>query len=57
MGPHVRPKSLYQLNKDTHLYQKESHDRCDHNDNNRIVQGNEFSLVKIFVELKALGLF
>lgn len=42
MGPHVWPKSLYQLNDNPHLYQKEGRNRCHHNDDRRVVQDNAF---------------
>ena len=54
MGPHVWPKSLYQLNNDPHLYQKEGHNCCHHNDNHRVVQDNKLLAFEVFVELKTL---
>ena len=53
MGPHVGPKSLYQLNNNPHLYQKEGRNRCHHNDDHRVVQANAFPVVEVFVELEA----
>lgn len=52
-GPHVGPKSLYQLNDNPHLYQKEGRNHCHRNDDRRVVQDNAFPVVEVSVELKA----